>query len=102
MRASPRKWGGVARFGWLEPGTGPWICFVDPRRAADRHAGEGCDEDVVGRAAVERVVHLAGALHERLTPRVGRDIAVVPDRRVQSDLALLDDDDRPAWMRMPA
>ncbi len=94
----------AARCGQLsEPGTGPRSRNdVGPWRAAHWHARERREDNRQGRAGVLGVPNFAGVLDERLPRRVPGGGAVVTNPAKKGDLALLDDHDRAAGMRVPA
>src|SRR6266699_4064987 len=92
----------AARLGQRSDGTGTGIRLVDPRCSAYGHARKRHKEDVVGRTVIHSVVQFTGALNECLPLRIRADLALVPDRLVDGDHALLYDDDRASGMRVPA
>lgn len=103
--------------------AGTRVGLVDslPAHYAHRHAGKRRDDNRVDRTGVLSKPNFTGELHERLPRRVPRDDALgVPsasrlvgldlaplviafhNRRIERDLALLDDRDRAPGMRVPA
>src|SRR6187431_2782227 len=83
-------------------GAGAGVRFVSPRGSARGHIWERDPEDISGCAVVDDLIDLAGPFDERLPSAVGFDLAMLADRFVNGERALLDDDDRAARVGVPA
>src|SRR4051794_358971 len=64
--------------------SNPWaragVRLVSSGGVALRHAREGDEQDIRGRARVEHVIHFAWSLDERLPRTVGRGLALAANR----------------------
>ena len=92
----------MAQMGSFVPAKSARIGLVDPGCPANGHAGKRHKDDVVGRASIHSVVQLTRAFNECLPLRVSGYVAVVSNRRIEGDLALLYHDDCASGMRVPA
>src|SRR4029077_20107062 len=85
-----------------QTGAGARIRNVDSRRAARRHAREGDVQHVWNRAGVNHVVDLACSFNKPLPYGVSENLALAADGFVDGEVALVDNDDRSTWMRVPS
>ena len=85
-----------------EARAGAGVRLVGPRGDPLRYTWERDEQDVGRRPGVDDLIHFSGSFDERLSRAVRRCLALVADRSMYGERALLDDDDRAPWVRMPA
>src|SRR5689334_1996561 len=85
-----------------EAGARAGIRLINSRGAARRQTREGDKKNIWDRAVIGDLIHFARAFDERIPGAARFDHALAANRFVNGERSLLDDDDRAAWMGVPA